>query len=186
MCVYISGSNSLHFTSPILHKVEAVHLTKSRESRECMQICEISGDTVHHLHLMQNWALQMKRARPGDVPTYRNPYKALLGSLDVPNGARSIHGYWRPCAHWCAVEDQHVTAHKISMAMASHSHPGLSERVRKLINAANARMEAGVAICTILHLPNIALQDACNMRASACCAECSSWVFPLSGTTQRR
>ena len=61
---------------------------------------------------MQNWALQMKRARPGDVPTYRNPCKALLGSLDVPNGARSIHGYWRPCAHWCAVEDQHVTAHK--------------------------------------------------------------------------
>ena len=45
MCVYISGSNSLHFTSPILHKVEAVYLTKSRESRECMQICEISGDT---------------------------------------------------------------------------------------------------------------------------------------------
>ena len=45
------------------------------------------------------------------------------------------------------------------MAVASNSHPGLSERVRKLINAANARMEAGVAICTILHLPNIALQD---------------------------
>ena len=31
MCVYISGSNSLHFTSPILHKVEAVYLPKSRE-----------------------------------------------------------------------------------------------------------------------------------------------------------